>query len=427
MIKKYNPRYKSKERFEKIKLEVEEKFASEHTFKPITNYAFENLERKRESKDEIYRRLSVPKTIEVNNRIKSKEVSEYEKMKEDCSFKPKLNKVSNEITKASRQELVSTRLHKLAEKMREKREKMKREYQEDIVKNLSFKPEIDEKSKHLMLKYEKKPIYQRYDEVAKNKEQHLQLMRMRMEKEEKSFYKPEINTKSKKIAMNRSFSGAIHDKLYHEGIHNQKRGRTFIDPELEECTFSPQIYFSTQMGGNIEDFLERQKIYNEIKKERLERKLSRSIDHTTYTFKPEINLTSEILTRTDQERAKEQMKDKIDRLYKKDYEKIKQRKEQIENFYYAQFDFKPKINEISKFIGQDHSYEDLNRLGSVEKSRRGKDEKSIQEHKECTFKPNINKDKYEYVQSNYKVDDNILMRIKEELKARKEKTQELKM
>lgn len=229
----------------------------------------------------------------------------------------------------------------------------------------------------------------------------------------------------------RSFTGegkSIHERLYKEALNkNNQRGRDILDSELEQCTFSPNLYYSTtQPGGNIDDFLERQKIYEELKKERLERKLSKSIEHTKYTFTPKINLTSDILMKADHSRSNEDIKDKVERLYKEDFEKMRNRKEQLEKFYYAQYDFKPKINEISRFVGRDHTYEELSNHRESSKSRKIRDDKNKGETDLCTFKPKINKDKYTNVQSSYKSDENILKRIKSEVKFKNEKIEEIK-
>ena len=171
MIKEYNPKYKrdkSKEKFQKIKAEVQEKFETEHTFKPNINYAnvFTNCDKYNESKEDLYKRLSTPKIIELNKRLKEKEVEDNKKISEECTFKPilKANILDNEDMF---KEKVENRLYKLAEQMKEKREKLKREYQDNIIKDYSFAPNIDMNSKHLMLKYEThRPIHQRYDEVV---------------------------------------------------------------------------------------------------------------------------------------------------------------------------------------------------------------------------------------------------------------------
>jgi hypothetical protein len=179
-------------------------------------------------------------------------------------------------------------------------------------------------------------------------------------------------------------------------------------------------YSSIQGGGNIDDFLERQKIYDEIKRERLERKLSKSIDDTRYTFKPEINLTSDILIKADTGRANENHDERIERLYRTNYEKIQSRKEQLESFYYGQYDFKPKINEISRIVGKEPSIEDL----AKRNKSRGKTRVVHDETEGCTFKPSINQNNN--IQSAYKFDENIGDRIQKELKAKNEKVEELK-
>ena len=260
-------------------------------------------------------------------------------------------------------------------------------------------------------------------------------MRQNLEKEVKSSYKPEINSKSKEIIMRRtgrSFNGdmniSTHERLYREGVNKTKKrniNKNNLDDE-QECTFSPQLFYSTtQPSGNIDDFLERQKIYSEIKKERLERKLSKSIDNNQYTFTPKINLTSDILMKADHSRANEDLKDKVGRMYKDDFDKLKNRKEQLEKFYYAQYDFKPKINEISRFVGRDHTLEDLHTKKESDQVRRIKEE-IINTADGCTFKPKINKNIYDNVQSNYKSDENILQRIHSEVRFKNEKVDEIK-
>lgn len=162
MVNKYNPKYKrediSKEKFEKIKSEVHDKFEKEHTFKPQINYQFTQQFRSNECKDELYKRLSTPKTVIINKREKEKCIQDEKKFKQECPFRPQIDK--NKETSLEREQ-VSTRLFKLAEQMKEKREKLKREYQENVLNSCSFTPNIDETSKQLMLKYGNTPLYNR--------------------------------------------------------------------------------------------------------------------------------------------------------------------------------------------------------------------------------------------------------------------------
>jgi hypothetical protein len=428
MVKEYNPKYKrnkSKEKFEKLKAEIKENFDKQHTFKPNVNWTnifASQPEKYKENKQEIYKRLSTPKIVQLNQRQREKEELENEKLRSECTFKP----IIKPLIDVQTTEKVESRLFKLAEQMREKREKLKRDFQDDIIKDLSFQPSIDLNSKQLLRKYENtRPIHERYEEVIKIKNNKLQNIRNKMEIKERSKHRPEINSKSKEILLkrsDRSFDENTFDRLYRQGL-TRRRGRSIENEEDKECTFAPNLCYSTINGGNIDDFLERQKLYEDLKKERLERKLSKSIECNQYTFKPKINLTSDLLMKTDLSRANEEIKDKVERLYKENYEKLKNRREQLESLYYAQYDFKPKINEISRYVGKDHTIEDLYQKKESEKTKRNKDF----DDELYTFKPKINKDKFDNIQSNYKLDDNILERIQGELKFKNEKIEEIKM
>jgi hypothetical protein len=153
-----------------------------------------------------------------------------------------------------------------------------------------------------------------------------------------------------------------------------------------------------------------------------------------YTFKPKINLTSDILMKTNTSRANENQQDKIDRLYKGDYEKIQNRKEQLESFYNAQYDYKPKINELSRYIGREPTIDELyakksininnntqaNNISHSSFATNNNNKEYYDE--ECTFKPKMyNNSKYNHIQSNYKNDDDILDRINDEVKTKNEK------
>jgi hypothetical protein len=203
---------------------------------------------------------------------------------------------------------------------------------------------------------------------------------------------------------------------------------------IDECTFSPQLcYSTTYANGNIDDFLERQKIYNELRKDRLERKMSKSIENNQYTFKPKINLTSDFLVKLDPNRINENSFDKFERMSNFNYEKNLKKKIKMEESYYGQFEFKPKINEVSKYIGKENNLNDLSNNKKDYTSGKSKDFKSSKfkeinniNMKECTFNPKINRNKFENIQSNYKLDNNISNRINKEIKYKSEKVEGLK-
>lgn len=198
--------------------------------------------------------------------------------------------------------------------------------------------------------------------------------------------------------------------------------------EAEECTFSPQLcYSTTYANGNIDDFLERQKIYDEIKKDRLERKMSKSIENNQYTFKPKINLTSDFLVKSDANRLNENSSEKYERMCNQNYEKILKKKIQLEESYYGQFEYRPKINEVSRYIGKENNVNELaNKKINSNKSKDFRSAKVKEQIQECTFIPKTNKNKYENIQSNYKMDNDISNRINSELKYKNDKVEGLK-
>jgi len=166
---KYDPKYKrekSKEKFEKLKEDMQQKFELDHTFKPRINYNFSaRKEKSREDRDEIYKRLSTPKIVEINKRLRDKEQFDNLKMREECTFKPKISNkyelFEENAEKEPKSDKITSRLYKLAEQMKEKREKLKREHQESEVGNYSYAPNIDDYSKKLVMKYQNKPIHER--------------------------------------------------------------------------------------------------------------------------------------------------------------------------------------------------------------------------------------------------------------------------
>jgi ribosomal protein S26 len=71
------------------------------------------------------------------------------------------------------------------------------------------------------------------------------------------------------------------------------------------------------------------------------------------TFKPEINITSEIICESDPKRGNETLDKKISRLYYEDQKKKEVLRELKEAEIYAEYTFKPTINKNSKTMVDD--------------------------------------------------------------------------
>ncbi len=184
-------------------------------------------------------------------------------------------------------------------------------------------------------------------------------------------------------------------------------------------TFTPKLYSTCQTEkGNIFDFLNRQKSFEKRRREKLEKKLNNS----QLTFTPDINPISDFIANED---VKRNSKDKFYRLCKEDFNKIQKKKENLEKFYYSQFNFKPKINDISKIVGADNSLDELATKKESKKLQEIKRKIIDEELNQERFQPRINRDKYEKIQSNYKLDEDIMRNIKEKENMKKEKLKEI--
>jgi hypothetical protein len=211
--------------------------------------------------------------------------------------------------------------------------------------------------------------------------------------------------------------------LYRKGQSRDRsklnKVRLLRDEQDKMMTFTPKLYSTCQTEkGNIFDFLNRQKSFEKRRREKLEKKLNNS----QLTFTPDINPISDFIANED---VKRNSKDKFYRLCKEDFNKIQKKKENLEKFYYSQFNFKPKINDISKIVGADNSLDELATKKESKKLQEIKRKIIDEELNQERFQPRINRDKYEKIQSNYKLDEDIMRNIKEKENMKKEKLKEI--
>ena len=417
---------KNREKFLSMKKELEDKFAQEHPFKPKINKSIKKNKNKilNETEQERYNRLSRPKIFDINDKKKKRDLEELKKISELNTIKPTYKVNPKEV---------SNRLYNISNTLKQKKDKIKQSYEESQNKEYSFVPEINPYSKILMDKYEFKPIYERNEDFEKNKLNNIIRKRQEIEKEQKQLCKPKINSNSKKIVEQQKNVGGyppyedIYEKLYRENINRDTKNLATRD--LKECTFTPKvnpisnllvsnnnINYNMNNEENMKDFLERQKMYEDLRKKKLEK--NKENNNYEYTFKPEINSNSDLLVKCNPERFNENQLDKYSRLYQ-DAQRIKIKKEKLENELNNKYDFTPKINELSKYIGRKPDFDELNLI----KEKLPKDEKKEEEY---DFTPELYQNsKYKNIKSNYKNDQGMLSRINEEVQNKKEKIETL--
>ena len=245
----------------------------------------------------------------------------------------------------------------------------------------------------------------------------INMKKRKLENDKKELtYSPLINKKSKMITRSISQDDNTFNRLYKDSVtreNNRKSMNSSLDNiVLKQCTFSPKIIsFDHDSKGNINNFLERNNYYDEIKKLKQKVKIDSYNMNQTYCFNPTINRYTDILIKSDKERANETSKEKYERLSKKDYEYICEKKNALKEKELARYTFHPKINESSKYLF-DIPVRHRDKSKSRSKSR------SYEIKEEYSFQPNINKKKmyYNHVKSNYKFDDSIQRNIENEMR-----------
>ena len=415
------PNEKSKEKIEKIKTEVNNKFKKEHPFKPKINSKYGD-NKLIETEEERYYRLSRPKTFEIKGKHLVK--TEDEKLKNN-NKDYKLN-INVNVNKINPQE-VTNRLYKLHEQIKNKKAEVQKKFEENQMNKCTFAPDINNYSKKIMNKINCNVSFnERNDNYIKQRKENIMKLREEIDKKIKEKSIPKINEKSKIILSKQNnknyfteYSQIENEKETENNVYNRLYENRYttnnIQSDLDKNDFIDTKPKNTM--NEINDFIERQKIFDNIKQEHIHKYKILNNDNKEeneeLTFKPKINSTSDLIAKTNPERMGEDHDDKYQRLYE-EAEKIKEKREQLVNFYNAQYDFKPKINEISKIIGNNKKYSsnESNNNSFISNLDKIKNEMNS----ECTFKPNIlANEKYNHIQSNYKFNDNISQKIQEEL------------
>ncbi len=230
----------------------------------------------------------------------------------------------------------------------------------------------------------------------------------------------------------------ISEKLSKDAEEKVERQLRLIDnlsrEEQSKYTFMPQTSVSSELAagtvnfiGSHEDFLERQRLMAErVKKKREE--LQAKLAERNYTFKPQINKTSEFIANTMDERHSEDFEQQVRRLSDMAVEKRMDKYQKLEKEHYAQYTFEPSINPQSKKLSRASS---LNELANNENARQKRlmklEEQNSLIENACSFKPTIIQNrKFSNVPSYYRNPDDIMKTIDEKNKIKEKKLEEIK-
>ena len=422
---------------EQLIKEREEKFRQECTFKPKINKLPNkkelnyNTSEKRLTPSQKLEQLCKPKTEIIEKREKLKRELE-EKENEECTFRPNLTKPRERLNRSWSELPVQERLYKDAESKFNQREKRTRMKEEMEANSYPYQPQIQSSTQKLSGKSrERPPIYQRVLEVQKERNEYLQTIRKSAEEKEPNLtFKPSIDKKSQRMALIRKIKNEetnlpVSEKLSRNA--SQKMIRRQEEMSSEDYTFSPQISVNSEYPNPTSDFLERQKqVQERVASKR--KQLLEKIQASQYTFKPQINQNSHYMTISSKERNKESQEQRYYRMSSKDWKKRTDKQNRLNEEYYSQYKFEPKINSLSKQLGRTVSLNELSNVQDFQKKQKLKQrqlEKDME--KDCSFKPSLmSNKKYQNVTSNYRQSEDISNTIQEQQRQKQQRIENLK-
>ena len=427
---------------EELKRDVELERQRQCTFRPKINKNYASKKRQGGGGDG-FSRLSQPRT-KYWQEIETKRKEKEDKLKQVCTFAPDLSRTEKAIVEEIEREAslspkkkkkrkpgwkasvaeayrkhvpVEKRLTLNAGQRYAVRERAKREIEDAELRKHTFRPTTNAVSNEIvkLSGSHRKPIFERAKDVQRQKAKRLHEKRAEIERSDPNLtFKPKISSVSKTIAkqvyreQGIRESGDIVERLSREARiledRKNRQRKAWAEHETKACRFKPKVSATSkkileshpEFQGKNQDFLKRQADMQRRKRERGAQKAKRRNknggEDPHCTFKPAIGNAEKVLVHTRPERLAETNEERYERLYKDDMKRKERLRESIRKEHYDQYDFKPKINRISKMLGcSTGGFEELykNRSG-----KRAKEAviKAVEDQRasECTFNPRTN-------------------------------------
>lgn len=398
--------------------ERENEFKKNCTFKPKINRNSESLKNNELTMEQKILMLSRPKSEQHEKREKLRR--ELEDLKHiECTFKPNIMPYRGSV-KSSNDYPVEERLYQDAEFKNQERERMQRLRQEELASNYPFRPQVQMTASKLVgNKKERPPIYQRLEELQKEKNNNRNIMRLEAEQNDPDLtFKPKINQNSYMLAHARKQRNSSEtDTKCSKNRHNSEQ-LSFNDKYAFTPKTTPKSNSST-----AQEFLERQKYFQE--RSNMKKEQSYDFDRLKeWNFTPEIDRVSKFIAENNKSRTGE----KVEVRLMKEHEKNRENKKKLADKYYSTFTYEPMINQISKNIARSTSLSEIsNNSFSLAMKKKLAEEKALDEERKNSFTPKITKTKmWDYVNSSYKQGYNLTTTIREKFRNIEKKREEVK-
>ncbi|OAE19668.1 hypothetical protein AXG93_1847s1290 [Marchantia polymorpha subsp. ruderalis] len=341
------------------------------------------------------RHLSKPRTDLYQKLAHTRAQLEEEHMSE-CSFKPRVGRRPDPQSQYS-----APLIHRVTgiEKRVDLRKRARKVIEKEELDQCSFWPQINSNPEYLDLN-QYKPIEERSLEYQRRREAKIAMARAMEDQQKGLTFRPEINPNSIKIFKQTGLETInVADRLTAMGsLHNDNKNAAARTLPKDECTFTPEINSNTDLiirsskllEGCTPDFFSRQQYW--LQRLEMRKKAKEQEMQNELSFKPNIDSNSDAILKTSpiREILDQPLEQRVDRLYQRDTERRKHIRRKISEAYYAQFTHSPSIDHTSRLLGGSSTAYELFK----EKARVLEEMKVIrelQEFKECTFKPQVNR------------------------------------
>ena len=306
----------------------------ELTFKPqITTQA-----RNRPNAN-VHERLSklAEQMSERQRQRESQKITESAKTARSHSFKPEItskgSKRAGNVMKTARS------LYHDADERNMIRECTRYHLQEQKMSEYTFQPQVNAgKGKG------GKPIYKRVDDIQREKQEKMSLLRQSVIDGENLTFQPVINDSNNSNSKNNdsnittTTTTTIVDEPTGQRLHSEnarhvekqmKRVEKFEQEQREQNTFKPQICERTEKLGGAEkgNFMERQAKYLELVEGKRQSKERERGEKFRQYFKPKIGKSERIVEKKRRGQVVESVGERVERLSVKDQEEMDNRKE----------------------------------------------------------------------------------------------------
>ena len=237
------------------------------------------------------------------------------------------------------------------------------------------------------LDVEQRPLHERVGELQRQRRQKLQEAKVKEEQSNPELtFKPAINERSARIAER---EGPVIKRLVENSEASlQRKLAKMAEIEIErerEQRFRPSSNPNSDRILSASDKFAGKSFFERQEEDLRRRHTALDEAEVEYPFKPTLGANTDLIV---QERERETPEERIDRLAYKDKERQELSREVVQEQYYSQFSFKPRINKVSKQLGHGHTVEELHtdvrrRERMEELIRRANEEQEM----ECTFQP----------------------------------------